>query len=283
MASTKRAAPVSEPKPTRKSPGKRSRPGEGKGRQALLAQPLPEIAPESVDGEPEVEPEVEPVAGDVIRVRRLHRRDLKRVWEFLKRVFRDVNQKTVELQRPRSRRSFEESYDNEGIEQLVFEHGNHIVGYAECTYEVTGADNWVNWRWFDARDMRPIFVEELAVDPDYQGRGVGSFMLEQLRHSGSLRGCTHIVLEVAENNEEALQFYRKRNFQKIDAAIFLAQRIDRQPQLLPPRPLKPARPEPSVADKAAARAEKRAAKAAKQAAKSDEGPARKPKKASPSR
>ncbi len=181
---------------------------------------------------------------EVIRVRRMHRRDIKRVWEFLLRVFRDVNQKTVELQRPRSRRSFEESYDNEGIEQLIFEIDGAIVGYAESTFEVTGADNWVNWRWFDARDIRPLFVEELAVSPDYQGRGVGGFMLEQLRHIGSLRGCTHLVLEVAENNEEALQFYRKRNFFKLDAAIFLAQRIDRQPELLPPRPLKPAKEPP---------------------------------------
>lgn len=268
MAPPKRAAsPETRPTP---------RPTK-KGRKSLLSQALQPPGPEP---ESESEAEAAPDAGDVIRVRRLHRRDLKRVWEFLKRVFRDVNQKTVELQRPRSRRSFEESYDNEGIEQLVFEHGSHIVGYAESTYEVTGADNWVNWRWFDNRDMRPLFVEELAVDPDYQGRGVGSFMLEQLRHSGSLRGCTHLVLEVAENNEEALQFYRKRNFQKIDAAIFLAQRIDRQPELLPPKPLKPARPEPTEAEKAAARAGKRAARQAKQAKASDEAP-RKTRKSAP--
>jgi ribosomal protein S18 acetylase RimI-like enzyme len=208
-------------------------------RKTLITAPV--AAPEEPDA-PETASDVETVGpdeADVIRVRRLHRRDLKRIWEFLKRVFRDVNQKTVELQRPRSRRTFEESYDNEGIEQLVFEHGRQVVGYAECTFEATGADNWVNWRWFDARDMRPLFVEELAVDPDYQGRGVGSFMLEQLRHSASLRGCTHLVLEVAENNEDALHFYRKRGFHKIDAAIFLAQRIERLPELLPPKPLKP--------------------------------------------
>jgi ribosomal protein S18 acetylase RimI-like enzyme len=263
---------MATPKKTTETPST-ARPRSRATKKTLIAQAF-ERPPEEANPEPAAHES----SGDVIRVRRLHRRDLKRVWEFLKRVFRDVNQKTVELQRPRSRRSFEESYDNEGIEQLVFEHGSHIVGYAECTYEVTGADNWVNWRWFDNRDMRPLFVEELAVDPDYQGRGVGSFMLEQLRHSGSLRGCTHLVLEVAENNEEALQFYRKRNFFKIDAAIFLAQRIDRQPELLPPKPLKPAKPEPSEADKAAARAEKRAAKQAKTAKASDEAP-RKPKKA----
>lgn len=172
-----------------------------------------------------------------IRVRRMHRRDLRRVWEFLKLVFRSVNRKTLEYQRPRSRQRFEEVYDDEGIEQLVFEVGSEIVGYAECAYEVTGSDNWINPRFFDARDMRPLFVEELASHPSYQGRGVGSFMLEQLRHLARVRGCTHLVLEVAENNVEALRFYRKRSFHKLDAAIFLAQKVDSERELLPPRPL----------------------------------------------
>ena len=215
-------------RPTERATSKRKR----------LAAPVPEI-PAQVDG-------AEPAAliagsSEVIRVRRMHRRDINRVWEFLKRVFRDVNQKTVEYQRPRSKQRFEESYDDEGIEQLVFEIGTEIVGYAESTFQTTGSDNWINWRFFDARDMRPLFVEELAVHPDSQGRGVGGFMLEQLQHIARLRGCTHLVLEVAENNKDALSFYRKRNFFQIDAAIFLAKKIEHAPELLPPRPIKPKR------------------------------------------
>jgi ribosomal protein S18 acetylase RimI-like enzyme len=60
-------------------------------------------------------------------------------------------------------------------------------------------------------------------------------MLEQLQHLARLRGCTHLVLEVAENNEDALRWYRKRNFYKLDAAIFMAQRVPGEPELLPPR------------------------------------------------
>jgi ribosomal protein S18 acetylase RimI-like enzyme len=48
------------------------------------------------------------------------------------------------------------------------------------------------------------------------------------------------VLEVAENNEDALRWYRKRNFYKLDAAIFLAQRVATEPDLLPPRRLRSA-------------------------------------------
>jgi ribosomal protein S18 acetylase RimI-like enzyme len=183
-----------------------------------------------------------PVRDPEVRVRRIHRRDLNRAWEFLKLVFRDVNRETVEYQRPRTKSRFTEVYDLEDVEQLLFEvkgdTADQIVGYAECAFEVSGADNWINLRYFEKREMRPLFVEELAVHPDYQGRGVGSFMLEQVEHMARVRGCTHLVLEVAENNENALKFYRGRSFYKLDAAIFLAKKVSNEAELLPPRKLK---------------------------------------------
>jgi ribosomal protein S18 acetylase RimI-like enzyme len=66
-------------------------------------------------------------------------------------------------------------------------------------------------------------------------------MMQQLEHLARMHGCTHLVLEVAENNENALAFYRRRSFTKLDAAIFMAKRLEREPDLLPPRKLKPAR------------------------------------------
>jgi hypothetical protein len=47
----------------------------------------------------------------------------------------------------------------------------------------------------------------------------------------------HLVLEVAENNDRALAFYKKRAFKKLDAAIFMAVEVDLEPELLPPREL----------------------------------------------
>lgn len=166
--------------------------------------------------------DAEPKQGIEVRVRRLHRRDLNRTWEFLKHVFRDVNRETVEYQRPRSKHRFFDVYDDEDVEQLLFESEAEIVGYAECTVEITGSDNWLNPRYFDKRGMRPMFVDELAVHTKVQGKGVGGFMLEQLQHLARSRGCTHLVLEVAENNRDALAFYKHRNFQRLDAAIFMA-------------------------------------------------------------
>ena len=175
--------------------------------------------------------------GPLIEVRHMTKRDIGNVWEFLKVSFRDVNQETVEYQRPRSRRRFEEIFEEEGIEQLIFEVGGEIVAYAECTYEVTGSDNWINPRYFEKRNMMPLFVDELAVHPDWHSKGVGSFVLEQLHHLARVHGLNHLVLEVAENNERALGWYKKRAFKKLDAAIFMACEVILEPELLPPRAL----------------------------------------------
>lgn len=180
-----------------------------------------------------------------LHVRRMHRRDINKVWQFLKLVFRGVNRETVEFQRPRHKKRFEETYEDDGVEQLLFEvkreGKSQLVGYAEYAYEIAGPDSWMNHRYFEKRGMRPLFVEEIAVHPNYHGMGVGSFMFEQIEHAARLRGCTHIVLEVAENNEEALRFYRKRNFQKLDAAIFLSRKLDTAGDLLNPREIRPRR------------------------------------------
>jgi ribosomal protein S18 acetylase RimI-like enzyme len=183
-----------------------------------------------------------------INVRHMTRRDIGPVWDFLKVSFRDVNAETVEYQRPRSKHRFEEIFEEEGIEQLVFEIDNEIVAYAECSYEVIGSDNWINPRYFEKRDMKPLFVDELAVHPEMHGRGVGSFVLEQLHHLARVHGLNTIVLEVAENNERALNWYKRRAFKKLDAAIFMACSVDVEPELLPPRELPPARDPDATAD-----------------------------------
>ena len=224
MAASKRRAERAR-KPAARSPAPPpakqkaapTRPGRARGRRGRVEEP--------------------PSGAPVIEVRRIHRRDLNRVWDFLKISFAHVNLQTVEYQRPRTKKRFDKTYEEEGVDQLVFEVGDQIVAYAECAHEVVGHDNWINEAYFERRDMRPLYVEELAVHPDWNGRGVGGFVLEQLHHLAKVRGLTHLVLEVAENNEHALQWYRKRGFRKIDAAIFLAASVDNEPELLPPKPL----------------------------------------------
>jgi ribosomal protein S18 acetylase RimI-like enzyme len=210
----------------------------------LAPHPVRPTGPPPANGDDSPEPKKKSrkrVRPQTIHVRRIHRRDLNAAWEFLKLSFRDVNRATVEYQRPRTKQRFLETYEEEGVEQLLFTCERTIVAYSECTFEIVGKDTWVNPAYFERRDMRPLYVEELAVHPEWEGRGVGSFVLEQLQHLARVRGLTHLVLEVAENNENALAWYRKRSFRKLDAAIFLAQSVTTEPELLPPRELPPKR------------------------------------------
>ncbi len=57
---------------------------------------------------------------------------------------------------------------------------------------------------------------------------------------------------MADNNENALGFYRNRSFYKLDAAIFLAKKVPVEHELLPPRRLKkkPAPPKPKASPQA---------------------------------
>ena len=103
--------------------------------------------------------------------------------------------------------------------------------------------------------------------PDYQGRGVGNFMLEQVEHIAKVRGCTHLVLEVAENNDSALKFYRRRSFYKLDAALFLAKKVIAEEELLPPRKLKKTGAPPSSHDLSGAKPTAKPATKAKAAQK----------------
>jgi hypothetical protein len=69
-------------------------------------------------------------------------------------------------------------------------------------------------------------------------------VLEQLHHLARVHGLNSLVLEVAENNERALEFYKKRAFKKLDAAIFMAAEVEIEPELLPPRALPSAKAPP---------------------------------------
>src|SRR5262249_40464588 len=84
--------------------------------------------------------------GIELHVRRMHRLDINRVWTFLKMVFRGVNRETVEFQRPRHKKRFIETYEDEGVEQLLFEikrgDKSELAGYAEYSHEIGGTDSW---------------------------------------------------------------------------------------------------------------------------------------------
>ncbi len=59
-------------------------------------------------------------------------------------------------------------------------------------------------------------VESIAVDPSYQGSGVGSKLLAYIEEEMKARGFSLSVLEVREKNQEGLKFYEKNGYKVIE-------------------------------------------------------------------
>ena len=63
---------------------------------------------------------------------------------------------------------------------------------------------------------RPMgHVKDLAVAPDYQGRGLGSALLERALDLLARHGYDVVRLEVRESNERALALYRRYGFEPV--------------------------------------------------------------------
>ena len=116
---------------------------------------------------------------------------------------------------------YEEEGTNAGVRASVGGAKFELVGYAEYAYEIVGADNSIKSPPFrEKRGMRPLFVRKLPSAPTTTNWALALSCSIRSSTPRGFAAARHIVLEVAENNEEALRFYRKRNFQKLDAAIF---------------------------------------------------------------
>jgi GNAT superfamily N-acetyltransferase len=57
-------------------------------------------------------------------------------------------------------------------------------------------------------------IHEFVVEPEYQGKGVGDLLFHSALQYAVLRGRKKVGLWVGEKNGRALEFYRRRGFEK---------------------------------------------------------------------
>lgn len=61
---------------------------------------------------------------------------------------------------------------------------------------------------------RPLLnIHDLAVLPQYQGKGVGPALLEAVEERARRKGCCKLTLEVLDDNERARAVYRRFGFE----------------------------------------------------------------------
>ncbi len=86
---------------------------------------------------------------------------------------------------------------------------------AEWQGQPAGFALWFyNYSTFLARPG--IYLEDLYVEPDYRGRGIGLALLRELATIADREGCSRIDWAVLDWNRSAIDFYRKIGAEGMD-------------------------------------------------------------------
>lgn len=95
---------------------------------------------------------------------------------------------------------------------FVVEKGNEVIAYCvivvELKEEISG---------FEFRDIKEISVGDIydiCVDEKYRGMGIGSCLLKMAEGWMKEVGCQYSWLQVMEDNEQAVNLYKKMGYEK---------------------------------------------------------------------
>jgi ribosomal protein S18 acetylase RimI-like enzyme len=99
------------------------------------------------------------------------------------------------------RKDFEFYLQDSDYVFLVAAEGPHVVGYV-----LGEIDAW--------RRPPRAHIDSIAVLPDAQDKGTGSFLLQSFMTEARRQGSTRVTLEVATANEKGLSFFAKYGFRR---------------------------------------------------------------------
>ena len=85
---------------------------------------------------------------------------------------------------------------------FVCEEAGTVVGYAFCIVQEHESDN-------NLVDGKTLYLDDLCVDADARGRGIGTSLYRFVLGYAKENGCHNLTLNVWEGNDAALAFYRK--------------------------------------------------------------------------
>lgn len=92
--------------------------------------------------------------------------------------------------------------NQEGVFCLLARVEDHPVGYVLCVHKHSDGNPFLQpgAQW--------IHVDQMSVEKDFQGRGVGRALLAEVIRIARQRGVTRLTLNVWDDNEGALGFYQ---------------------------------------------------------------------------
>ena len=74
-------------------------------------------------------------------------------------------------------------------------------------------------------DGRRGMIYHLAVSPPYRRRGLGSILMTEIERRLRAKGCIRSYLMVTRENTEAMRFYLKRGWERMDFVVPFAKNL----------------------------------------------------------
>jgi len=147
------------------------------------------------------------LAGDLI-IRKAANKDIEGVIEVLKTIYlQDVAW---------AERAIKKLLATENYMILVAELDDHIVGFIDY---YTLPSIWEKWN--------EATINNLFIQKDYQGKGIGSRLLEEVIKRTDEIGIVELHVETEKDNERAIRLYKKHGFLK---EYLLLERVKKLPK-----------------------------------------------------
>jgi ribosomal protein S18 acetylase RimI-like enzyme len=163
-------------------------------------------------------------------VRLFEEKDEKQVKKIASRAFVQLGLSRLVKDKSLSKRTVGQSYSKEaeGYLRKVFSKDENLViivaeeGETITGYVILGVDNELSelfgFKWGS--------IKQLAVDPDWWGKGVGSKLVEEGLNHLKKMGVKQVDVFTAQNNIAAIKVYEKNGFKIIHSGVVLSQFID---------------------------------------------------------
>ncbi len=57
-----------------------------------------------------------------------------------------------------------------------------------------------------------FFAKKLGTEPEYSGRGIGTFCMQAIESMAQRAGCNRVYFEVYDKSQHAIDFYKRRGY-----------------------------------------------------------------------
>ena len=137
-------------------------------------------------------------------IRKAEEKDIARIDDLLLQVLRIHNSVRPDIFKPETRK-----YTDDELKELitdperpifVAEVDGRVEGYAFCIFQQNVDNNILT-------DIRTLYIDDLCVDEECRGKGIGKKLYQYVLDYAKQSGCYNVTLNVWEGNDTARSFY----------------------------------------------------------------------------